>query len=287
LKGLILAMIFAIIASYSFGSGLLTWVVLIVLSIQKQRPWKETITLASAFVAIIWLYFYGYIKPAHHPSLFYPILHPYYFIRYILAYIGSPLGYGNGKNLSIIIGFSLVTLVCAAIIHLKRHSKEELDKLSPWLALALYAFLSACMIGIGRTGFGVRQAISSRYTTISSLFIISAFVIVTLWIKSYSRIRGASSKKIAHLSKFFFVSLIIAYAVSYLHGINQMAQRSKKLQKAASYLEDIKRAPDECLEILYPNATVVRQRIRILRELRLSIFFQDTTKTKLVQKNKS
>jgi len=284
LKGLIFAIAFAIIASYSFNTGLLTWVILIILSVKQQRRWKQITLLFGASVATTVLYYYNYIKPAHHPSLLYSIIHPCKFTMYVLAYLGLPLG--RDRTSSIIIGLFILIVTTAAIIRIRQENKREFDKLLPWIALSLYAFLSACATGVGRAGFGVGQALASRYTTISNLSLISALVIVTLWMQYHLNIQKNMTRRLNTYMRFILIILILAYAANFLHGIKKMARRSEKLQEAALCLSsDIQKVPNESLEILYPNAVIVRHRTKTLHDLRLSIF-RDIKNPNLTKNNR-
>lgn len=91
LRGFIVAMVSAVIASYSFNSGLLTWVIVIMLlMIQKEWHRKHIILWMSAFIVTTALYSYEY----WHPPLLSFMNRPYKYIWYVLACLGSPLGYG-------------------------------------------------------------------------------------------------------------------------------------------------------------------------------------------------
>jgi hypothetical protein len=270
-KGLIISMTFAIVASYSFNNGLLIWIVLLLFGIQQRRSWKEITVLLGTFAGVTALYFYSYTKPIHHPSVFHFISHRLDFIKYVLAYIGSPLGQEHSGR-SIVIGFFLISIMLIAITHIRRYSKEKFAELFPWLALASYAFLSACITAVGRVGFGVSQAVSSRYVTISNLFIISEFVVIALWIKNYLLTHKTLPRKIDIGIKCVVVLLIVACISSFSCGAKRMAKRKESLQKGMLSLKHIEVASDENLELLYPNADIVRKRVLILRDLQLSLF---------------
>lgn len=269
LKGLIVAIMSAVIASYSFSNGLLVWViVLILLIIQRETNWKHILLWMGACGITVFSYYYRYTKPPHHPSLLGFVNHPYKFLRYVLAYLGSPLGYGK-ENISIIISLLSFTVICIGAIYIKRSNKEEFKRLLKWLSLALCAFLSAIVTGIGRVGFGVEQGLSSRYITISNLFIISALVITVILINRYANTKKNFPMKWVVISSSLSTLLILSYFLSFSMGLKELVSRSLSVQTAGRCLENVDMAPDECLNLLYPNPPVVRERTKILLEMGL------------------
>jgi hypothetical protein len=268
--GVVLGSVFATVAGYSFVNGLLTWVVLMIMAVQQRRPRKQIAVLVGVFVVVTAFYFYGYRTPPHHPSLFGFLRHPCDFVRYVLAYIGSPLSLR--KSPTVIMGLFFVSATVTMLLRIRRHSGDEFNRLSPWIALALYSFLSACVTGVGRSAFGVDQAITSRYTTISSLFVISAIVIATSYVRTCRRTTGVLSPRWVRCVNIVVVLLSLAYAAVSFNGIRQTARRNKTLQKGALCVQNIEDATDECLNLLYPYPAILREKVVVVRDLKLSLF---------------
>ena len=269
LKGVIIGIVAAVIASYSFNNGLLTWIVVgMILLVKRERKWKDISLWIVAFIVTTVLYYYKYTKPAHHPSLLAFINHPYDFIRYVFAYLGSPLSFGK-KDISITIGLLSVIIVCIGTISAKRSSEEDFNRLLPWLALGLYAILSAAATGIGRLGFGVSQAVVSRYTTISTLLTISALVIIVFWVKNYLRNNKQLPTKSIVLISSTSTLLILSYILTVSYGEKAFAGRKAYIESAAIYLENVDVATDKCLKVLYPDAAIVRERTKVLSKMGL------------------
>lgn len=266
-KGLIVAMCAAIAATYSFSNGLLTWPVVGILLLAQGRWKARHIGLwAAAFIVSVFLYYHGYQKPGHHPSLLYPLNHPYDYIRYIFAYLGSPLAF-NKREHAIVIGVLLTFALCLISFQSWRSGRERFQRDLPWLALALYSISSAAVTGIGRLGFGVDQAMSGRYTTISTPFVISVFVIAASWagerIERHKRLPRKWTAVVCLVS----VLLLFSYATSFSRGVRKFARTSAGQQKAKVCLEDAASADDECLKILYPDAAIVRERAKMLVDM--------------------
>lgn len=273
LRGVLVAIGCAVIASYSYKSGLLTWIVVIMLMVQRERKWKHILLWITAFIATTTCYYYGYAKIAHHSSLLYSLNHPYDYTRYILAYLGSPLSFGtsaiNRKDISTVIGLLLVIMACILTIHIKRSSKEEYIKLLPWQALGSYAILNAAATGVGRLGFGVFQALSSRYTIFSILFIISVIIILVGWVKQYIRIHNHLPRKYVIIISCISILFFISYILSFSRSIKEFTVLSNNIQRDVLSLEYIDTAPDKSLKIFYPDVAIVRSYTKILLDLGL------------------
>ena len=276
-RGVIIAMVFSIISSFSFNSGLLTWIIVaVMLMMQKERNVKYLISWLAASLIAVSLYYYGYDKSGIQSPLLLPIKHPYDYIRFILLYLGSPLGWGR-ENISILIGLVLLVTTCVGTIYIRKRYKEEYGRLLPWLTLGLYAFLCAIVTGIGRLGFGVHQALASRYTTFSTLFVLCSIVVTASWIKcSLKNYQCLPKKTIAFVSS-LSILFILAYTLSFSHGIREFKNRNKSLQANVQCLLSIQTASDECLKKVYPIATVARDRAKMLQEMNMSLYASQNT----------
>lgn len=268
-KGILVALVAAIVASYSFSNGLVAWIAIgIFLVLHKNRRWRHVAIWVAVSILIVLLYFYKYEKPPYHPSLWAFMKHPYDFFRYVFAYLGSPLGFGR-ENASIITGVLLFLILIIGTIYARRHSNEGFNKLLPWICLALYAVLSAAVTGIGRVGFGVGQALCSRYTTISTLFVISVLVVGHIWIKNY--LMGRKDWRLKAVIYFFFslliASYLIAFSLTFVRVERVLTLRKSHIESAAICLYNVDMATDDCLKVLFPHPGVVRERTKSLARI--------------------
>jgi hypothetical protein len=141
-----------------------------------------------------------------------------------------------------------------------------------WIALALYAFISAVVTGVGRVGFGVSQALSSRYITISTLFTISAFVITVVWIKQYLRVHKQLPAKWVAVIASISTLLILSYILSGSNGVTQFKERRLQIvERAGGCLENVDMAPEEYLKVLHPMPALVRERTKTLLQLGIGL----------------
>lgn len=274
-KGIILSTLCAIVSSYSFNNGLLIWLASSVMFAQKGWKRKHMAVWFTAFLMTAAFYYYEYKIPSHHPSLLVFIHHPYDFIRYVLAYIGAPLGclgFGFKARIAYCIAIVATTMLVSSAIFVFRSGKEEFNKLLPWMALAAYAFLSAFATGVGRVGFGVEQALCPRYTTFSTLFIISSFVFSVSGIGLYKRTRGQLPEKGVIALSSLSTLLILSFVLSFSYGRNGMIHWRDPLRNAAPCLKNADTASEECLKIYYAQPEVVREGIKFLSSQKLSLF---------------
>ncbi len=264
--GLIIIILAAVLSSYSFIAGLLTWpAVLVILLLQKNWKLKHVIILTLACIATVLLYYNNYAKSPHHPSLSFFFSHPLVFIKYVLAFLGAPLG--SSASFALVMGLIMVVLSLLAIFNIWRLNKQKLRDLAPWLALALYVCLAACATGVGRSGFGWRQAFDMRYNTISVLMPIATAILLYHSI----RLSPAANKKNLLNNRFLIIAVtaifLVSYAKSYYRGMRETKTISRFINASAFCLTDPQTADDGSLKRLYPNPEVIRRRIETLSEL--------------------
>jgi hypothetical protein len=275
--GLTIAILAAVLSSYSFSSGLLTWpVVLVVFLLQKKWKRKHIIILLLACIATVLLYYHNYTKPVYHPPILFFLDHPLVFIRYVLTYLGASLTYYSDLPYYSASIMAVVILVLAswAIFNIWRFDRQQFSRLAPWLALALYACLSACATGLGRAGFGWKQAYFSRYTTISTLLPLSTAVLLCHLIKLNLRLNKGKFLR----SRLFIVTIIfmflVSYTSSYHGGVEELKAKSIYVNASAFCLTTPQIASEDDLLRLYPDPNIIRARIKTLSDLGIKFDYQ-------------
>src|SRR6266850_466867 len=265
-----LAMGCAVVGSLSLANGLLIWPVGLVQLIGRHpgssgrctnRLWAQIGVWSLAGGVVYTLYFWGYHKPGHHPSLLFFLQHPLAAMQYFLAYWGSPLVGGEaawvaGAILAAIEGWTIAVLL----------RKQKLSRTAlPYFSLVLFAVLSGVTLVVARAGFGVAQATASRYVIYSSLGLIGAIALVQLIESNAQRrtFRGV-------LLGFVLVSAL----VSYLHDGNRARLQWAERGEAAFFLRSSSCQSDEKLRLLYPDANVVRARVSFLEQHHLNVFYR-------------
>ena len=188
---LLLAATCAIVATFSGGNGMLLWPLLWSVNFLGRRDktspafliWSGAWLLLA--VSATGLYFYDYRKPTGHPPL--AASHKFFdYPNYLLTFLGSPLGRRAdtvSRTSAVVVGALLVAILALSVIALRRRRNYDMlrARAAPWIAIAGFAVLSACMACIARIGFGLTQALESRYTTFSLLLPISLTPLIILF----------------------------------------------------------------------------------------------------------
>lgn len=197
-RGFIVALLMGVVASYSFSNGLLYWFAAVPMLFAAPGMRRETRVLRIliwALVAAIVLqsYLIGYHKPGVSPSLSMVLYHPLTYAGYLVLYLGSPVTaifstppWHGGQAHAVSWWQFLPGLVGMAAIpvllwRLWRIPRVSFAALAPWLSVAAFAFGSALITAWGRAGFGLGQALSSRYITTSMLFWCALTGLLAVW----------------------------------------------------------------------------------------------------------
>ena len=266
-KGLLVAIAAALLSSYSFSSGLCTWVIVVPLLLAPgRRRWSHVVIWALACAVTVGLYLHNYVKPAEHPRLSLFIENPVLFLEYVAIYLGSPLGCGSAY--AALVG-GTVWLIAAIVlpITLCRTNRGLAASMMPWLCLAWYALISACATGIGRFGLGVSQAMAPRYTTIASLLILAVLVMAAQWAAAHRAKQQPISISAFLIAGLLWLILCGAYIRTFAVGVQTMRQGKIFMNQGLAGLKDFPRTPDSLLLMLYPRLNTIRERSQALSKL--------------------
>ncbi|MCX6006870.1 MAG: hypothetical protein NTZ34_06375 [Chloroflexi bacterium] len=271
-----IAVFCGVIGAYSLANGLLIWIIglfqLLFIWVAADAASKKVYLISlmvwSAFtVAIYFLYFWSYQKPVGTPSLLYFVQQPLIAVAYGLAAIGSLFGI-NHTYIAIAAGLLLVVLYTGVAIIILKDLKVKLPQL-PCLALILFTGGSVLLLVLSRSGFGIEQALSSRYISFTVIGIIGLYLAITSLPQKFINIRSLTFRAAISLLLLFLLSLdmyiLLIPGKTYL--IRQLSQQ---------YLMTYQSQSDENLKILYYNRdpAVVRQYAPILMKYRLNVFYR-------------
>ncbi len=250
-----------ILAQYSLGNGTLLWPIAIAALLYIRVRIEATALVALTGLATTFLYYFHYTA-AGEPSKTLAAHRPLQFAEYVLGYLGRPLSFYH-KPAMAFGGLLLAVFVSLSVYLLVRH-RTAFDKALPWVALGLYAIGSSLITGLARLGFGVSEAYSSRYTTISSLLLASVIMICR-------QNRPLLEKLIRDKHKAAFPALTLTLVCLLLveagWGVRAAGNQYRKLTAARS----CSRAADPdaaCLSGLYPNTLVVAPRVQYAKSIR-------------------
>jgi xanthosine utilization system XapX-like protein len=165
-----LAAIFAVIGTFSFGNGLLIWVVVALLMIARGEAPRRVLIWGGVTLAILCGYFFSY----HGKDLTRAVAHSWDYPLFFVAFLGAPLApilNTNSMVLPVVVGAILCAAYFSQLISCLRRGLAERDGV--WLALGVYPVGGALLAAAGRTHFGARQALDSRYTTVATILLVS------------------------------------------------------------------------------------------------------------------
>ncbi|WP_237396664.1 chloride channel protein [Okeania sp. KiyG1] len=182
----LICMMLCIISTFSYSNGMIAWVIVLpVLTLVTAKSTSDLLKqkwLFLSWIAVsisnIIIYFYDYQKPKLSPSLIPAFRHPEQTLHFFLAFLGSPLGSGfeiSPLTSSIFIGGVEIGIFSCLFIYLLKHIKNLhlFQRTIGWIMIAFYSIISALITAVGRVGFGLESALSSKYTTFSLYLIIA------------------------------------------------------------------------------------------------------------------
>ncbi len=256
---LLLCAALSTVATFSAANGVLLWALLPCAFVctmpgsrsSYRRAWL--VVWLGGFVLCAVLYFHGYQKPAAHPTLAFALLHPLAAIVYHLSLLGGAFSFGH-LSLAILAGALMLTLYARALLRGIRSAhadREETRRMLCWLTLGAYALLTACLITVGRAGFGVVQSLSSRYTTYT-LFLPLALLYLAQFALNKKRVRYARPAAVLCV-------LFLLHAPIYLLGIRRMSVMHVAQVHAKACVLLVNVMSDECQPHVYPDAARLRQ----------------------------
>ena len=269
----LLAILGGILSSFSFINGLLVWptgFLFIILSKTKNKKYLGT-TWALIGIAVWCTYFYNWVKPSYHPSILYLIGQPINSIEYLIVNIGSPLGFGHSTGFGMGI-FILFGIIMASILLLKNGLLKEN---AIWLSFIFFSLASSLTITVGRAGFGIGQALSSRYVTFTLLGVVGLYLVV---VDLYNKFEN-KNQIYAVLYGMMLVIIFVGIIGGYLSGVTAGKRISKSRENMAYYLIGYKWTSDKFLKNLYPDSNTLKKRASFLEKHNLNVFAKTAKRT--------
>jgi hypothetical protein len=262
--------IVCIIASFSSAHGLMTWLAVTPCILTLAHESNKIRTKSAIKVVLCWsllfvlscsIYFHHYQKPSGHPDTLFFVKHLDVSLNYFFSLLGTPLL--ANSDLSWLTGLVIsANFFWFLIRYLKNPYSEFSQQASPWLSMGLFSFLFTLITTVGRSSFGVTQAYSSRYTSITILLIIA---LLQLW-------RLESFKLPNYRWQYLIVTSILTVLVS-ISSIDQIpVAQAGKLDRewSRSCLEitaSVDRGLDSCLQRLFPDPKLLREQTKVLNQI--------------------
>ena len=259
---LIIALLCGIVSTFSFFTGLLVWptgLVVTLLSGGKARTSvAATWLVAGLFSAAV--YFFGWQRQPFLPPILFGLEHPTDAAGYFLSAIGSPFMY---FDVSLVAGIVLMPLL---LVILKfAWDEKAFSRNAPWIALILFSLCSTLILTVSRSGYGIWQANTSRYVTLTYPGFVGLYAL-------------ALGMKALHplVLKFLLIAIVIGLMIGYGGGVLMGEATMLQRQVIRDYLVHYSSVPDAQLAVLNANenynASRVREGAQILEHLNYSVF---------------
>ena len=175
-RWLLASLLAALLGVLSYSTAIYSLLVLLVfcgilLLVPKFRgrfPWPVLVGMAALILLVLTVWLILRPHPQGHPPLDFD---PIGLAGFILIYVGSALSEGY---LAPVTGLAFLAVGAIAIYRLLADGRGILL----WVTLFLFAPFNALMTGIGRLGFGMKAAFSSRYQSVTVISIIALMALV-------------------------------------------------------------------------------------------------------------
>ncbi|HUB93406.1 MAG TPA: hypothetical protein VMB52_02790 [Verrucomicrobiae bacterium] len=251
-----------VMAQYSLGNGTLIWP-LIVLTLWYIRVsiWQtfSVLTVGSITTALYYVHYASVGTDVVSRRL--AEAHPLTWSRYVLMYLGRPVSFLS-KPASLL-GFVLAATFLALAVYLLSRKRELFRQGLPWLILGSYTLGSALITGIARLDFGVSEALSSRYTTISSLLLIS--LILLGWLA-----RSSICSWLGKYNKMGLIAIVVGLYGLVLINVGWGLHAAREQHSKLVAIHVCTKAPDPsdtCVLTTYPDSSIVKPRIQYLKSI--------------------
>ena len=170
----------ALVSTYSFGNGMLVWLLAFPVDTQATADLSSKSPRARIFWRAFYLliaavsvasYFISYRHPPLSPPVVSPIAQSSAFVRFVVVWIGSLFSVSAPATCGAVLLFLFAGLTTAAVRQMRRTGAWQ--PYYPWLVLAGFTLISAAIAAIARLGFDHSMAGDSRYTAFSAFFYIA------------------------------------------------------------------------------------------------------------------
>ena len=215
-----LAAFATVIATFSFGNGLLLWPAgALCLLLRRERLSHITAWIAFCVVVVV-VYFTGYIPAPNksHPLTGGWLDYPLYFF----VFLGATLSRDTFLLRSVITGVAALIVFGLVMTHFLRCNNITLRRAAPWIAMGSYAIASAALASWTRVHGGPAQAGDSRYITISQNLYLALMALFVLLGSAAEPDRPPIGKWVQSARVPVLTAIVILLLMSFPAGIAHM-----------------------------------------------------------------
>lgn len=259
------ALIAGLVVSFSIANGPVYWLVGLMILTQVSFPDRKTKRLAfliwiTVSAGLIGGHTIFYHTSSQHPSLWFALFNPIAYLKYVLAWLGSPL-FSFSPQFAWLGGLSGLVLFLLAARRVSLSADSPFLAL-PYLGLAFYAVGIGLLIGLARSGLGYSQALDPKYIVYSNLFWIALLSFFCLLIKG-----GGDCFVGWRLAR---AIVIFTIGFTSLHGASRYPYWREQILPARAALLSMKN--EELLSRILSAPQQLREWAPFLKKHRLSVF---------------
>ncbi|HEY0080054.1 MAG TPA: hypothetical protein VGB73_15690 [Pyrinomonadaceae bacterium] len=276
-KRLIICAALSTVSSFSSANGILCWVVTLPALTRAEslkafaRLRWPTAVWCLGFALCAALYLYDFQRPSSLPSTSESLSKPWLAVAYFLSLLGSPLT-GFSRYLSpvaVLVGLALsVMFVRAWVSYLKCVPDADLRRrMLCWLMLGIYSAATAALITFGRAGFGLYQALNSRYTTFSLYLVVALIHLSAIVRGAVGRPRGERLPRAPRRLTAAIVILLGLHLLATVNSIRHVGEFRLRVLHSKACLLFINLVGGRCRAQVSPDFSLLQERARALDEL--------------------
>ncbi len=241
-----LALLGAFFSTFCLGNGGFAWIAgFAYLAFAKPPRFSKRLWVMGT-MGTGWLFLAHFKNPKQQPDKLLFVHQPGKLLGYVERYLGRPFA-GISEEAAHFGAIMLVALgVCALVILLVK--RDKLPPILPWFCLGVYTLLSALTTGISRMGYGVTQALSSRYTTVANLAIIGTIIMLLAFARAY--LKPMFARVLAFEFCFLLASLINSGDE---RNIRDFVTRHQQMRAAYNAVHQATSNKGEGLVAVYPQ----------------------------------
>ena len=265
----VMACLAAVLASFSSLQGLLVWPVGLLYG--ASIGWRARhclLWLTTGLVTVVvYAANFGPVYPPPDPgSLF---TQPLLALRFFILLIGSPFAVHH-----FIMGTLILFLLAATVVFPVSRERWRRYRL-PIALLATTLFFDG-LVTEGRVGYGLSQALASRYTTYNLLGLAALYLAAAAAIRPDSSAVGWLGHKYLRLALFAISAATVAWQVGWSipYGNYQATEFSASLTQGLELLLNYPHVPSSSLglHLFYPEGDYVKQWAPVLKHYRWSVW---------------
>jgi hypothetical protein len=167
-KYLLLSLATALVATWSYVNGNLLWPLLLAAALLLRLRLAAVLSYAIAGTLSTAVYLQNYIRPSYAAN---SMKTPANMLEHLAAYFGSSwVGSSSSFRLAEVIGTAGLVVCFLLLFRLPSYVKRWQPFNIQLVLTLLFCAGTGLTTSVGRSGFGVSQAFSSRYQTVSLVF---------------------------------------------------------------------------------------------------------------------